>query len=224
VRILIVEDESKTASYLMKGLREAGYTVDHASDSETGLHLATNSPFDLIIFDVMLPGANGIESVRKLRALGVETPTIFLTARDSVDDRVDGLDAGGDDYLVKPFSFAELLARVRTQLRRGPGSSTELFRAGDLVVDPIRHTVTRAGVVISLTQQEFALLLLLVRRKGEPLTRTVIAERVWDMNFESDSNVIDVAIRRLRRKIDDPFDPPLIHSVRGVGYVLRDPS
>lgn len=221
---MIVEDETKTASYLMKGLREAGYTVDHASDSITGLHLATTSPFDLIIFDVMLPGGSGIESVRTLRSRGIDTPTIFLTARDSIDDRVDGLDAGGDDYLVKPFSFAELLARVRTQLRRGPAPLTELFRAGDLVVDPARHTVTRAGVVISLTQKEFALLLLLVRRKGEVLTRTVIAERVWDMNFEGDSNVIDVAIRRLRSKVDDPFDQPLIHSVRGVGYVIRDPS
>jgi two-component system copper resistance phosphate regulon response regulator CusR len=219
-----VEDEAKTASYLRKGLREAGYTVEHAPDSETGLHLATSSPFDVIVCDVMLPGVSGIECVKRLRSQGVDTPVIFLTARDSVDDRVNGLDAGGDDYLVKPFSFAELLARVRAQLRRGPAPMSDVFSAGDLIVDPVRHTVARGGTPISLTQKEFALLLLLVRRKGEVLTRTVIAEQVWDMNFDSDTNVVDVAIRRLRSKVDDPFDQPLIQTVRGVGYVLRDPS
>jgi two-component system copper resistance phosphate regulon response regulator CusR len=224
VRILIVEDEAKTASYLRKGLREAGYAVEHASDSETGLHLATSSAFDVIVCDVMLPGASGIECVRHLRSRGIDTPVIFLTAKDAIDDRVDGLDAGGDDYLVKPFSFSELLARIRTQLRRGPTPMADVFRASDLTVDPVRHTVVRGGSTISLTQKEFALLLLLVRRKGEVLTRTVIAEQVWDMNFDSDTNVIDVAIRRLRGKVDDPFGEPLIHTVRGVGYVLRDPD
>jgi len=214
----------KTAAYLRKGLREAGYTVEHAGDSETGMHLATTSVFDVIVCDVMLSGASGVECVRHLRSQGVDTPVIFLTAKDAVEDRVEGLDAGGDDYLVKPFSFSELLARIRTQLRRGPAPMTDVFRAGDLVVDPVRHSVVRSAQAISLTQKEFALLLLLIRRKGEVLTRTVIAEQVWDMNFDSDTNVVDVAIRRLRGKVDDPFDPPLIHTVRGVGYVLRDPS
>jgi two-component system copper resistance phosphate regulon response regulator CusR len=224
MRLLIVEDEPKTASYLRQGLREAGYTVEHATDADTGLFLATASAFDVIICDVMLPGANGVECVRNLRAQGVETPVIFLTAKDAVEDRVQGLDAGGDDYLVKPFSFSELLARIRTQLRHGPAPIADRLRAGDLAIDPLRHIVVRSGVSIPLTQKEFALLLLLVRRKGEVLTRTVIAEQVWDMNFESDTNVIDVAIRRLRAKVDDPFAVPLIHTVRGVGYVLRDPS
>lgn len=224
VRILIVEDEAKTASYLRKGLREAGYAVEHATDAETGSHLATTSQFDVILCDVMLPGANGVACVRQLRAQGIETPVIFITAKDAIEDRVEGLDAGGDDYLVKPFSFTELLARIRSQLRRGPVPMADLFQAGDLKVDPVRHTVVRAGTSISLTQKEFALLLLLVRRKGEVLTRTVIAEQVWDMNFDSDTNVVDVAIRRLRSKVDEPFEEPLIHTVRGVGYVLRDPA
>lgn len=224
VRILVVEDEPKTASYLRKGLREAGYTVETTSDSASAHHLATTTPFDVIVCDVMLPGASGIECVKGLRASGIETPVIFLTAKDAVEDRISGLDAGADDYLVKPFSFSELLARIRTQLRRGAIPMTDVFRAGDLTVDPVRHTVTRREATIMLTPKEFSLLLLLIRRKGEVLTRTVIAEQVWDMNFDSDTNVVDVAIRRLRSKIDDPFDLPLIHTVRGVGYVLRDPA
>jgi len=224
VRILVIEDEAKTAAYLRKGLREAGYTVEHAADGAEGHHLASTSPFDVILCDVMLPGLDGVECVRRLRAEGVPTPVIFLTAKDTVEDRVTGLDAGGDDYLVKPFSFTELLARIRTQLRRGPSPVPDLFRAGDLTVDPVRHTVVRGKTAISLTQKEFSLLLLLIRRKGEVLSRTVIAEQVWDMNFDSDTNVVDVAIRRLRSKIDDPFDQPLVHTVRGVGYVLRDPQ
>jgi len=224
MRILIVEDEAKTAAYLRKGLREAGHVVEHAADAETGMHLATSTDFDMIVCDVMLPGFTGIECVRRLRAQGNSTPVIFLTAKDSIDDRVEGLDAGGDDYLVKPFSFAELLARLRAHGRRGPIPLTDTLQAGDLTINPGRHTVVRAGQPISLTQKEFALLLLLIRRKGEVLTRTVIAEQVWDMNFDSDTNVVDVAIRRLRRKVDEPFDTPLIHTVRGLGYVVRDPS
>jgi len=224
VRILVVEDEAKTAAYLKKGLKEAGYVVEVAPDGDSGLHLAATSSFDVIVCDVMLPGIDGIECVRRLRAEGNSTPVIFLTAKDAIDDRVVGLDAGADDYLVKPFSFTELLARVRTQLRRGPASVPGVLTAGDLTIDPARHTIVRAGKSISLTQKEFSLLLLLVRRKGEVLTRTVIAEQVWDMNFDSDTNVVDVAIRRLRSKVDDPFDTILIHTVRGVGYVVRDPQ
>lgn len=224
VRILVVEDEPKTASYLRKGLREAGYIVETTADSISAHHLATSSSFDVILCDVMLPGASGIECVKGLRAAGVETPVIFLTAKDAVEDRISGLDAGADDYLVKPFSFSELLARIRTQLRRGATPMSDVYRVGDLTVDPVRHVAIRGETTIQLTPKEFSLLLLLVRRKGEVLTRTVIAEQVWDMNFDSDTNVVDVAIRRLRAKIDDPFDNPLIHTVRGVGYALRDPS
>jgi two-component system copper resistance phosphate regulon response regulator CusR len=222
VRILLIEDESKTAAYLTKGLREAGFVVEVAADGETGLDLATVSDFDLIVCDVMLPRLDGWSVVRGIRAAGKEVPIIFLTARDGVEDRVKGLDLGGDDYLVKPFAFSELLARIRSHLRRGQSRQGESFRLGDLVIDPIRRKTLRGTTEIGLTPKEFSLLWLLVRRQGEVLTRTIIAEQVWDMHFDSDTNVVDVAIRRLRQKVDDPFPLKLIHTVRGVGYVARE--
>ena len=222
MRILIIEDELKTAAYLAKGLKESGFVVDVAQDGETGLELALVTDFDLVLCDVMLPRRDGWSTVRALRDAGKQMPVIFLTARDAVEDRVRGLDLGADDYLVKPFAFSELLARIRSLLRRGHGRQPESYRLGDLTVDPIRHRTVRAGVDIPLTPKEFALLALLVRRQGEVLTRTLIAEQVWDMHFDSDTNVVDVAIRRLRQKIDDPFPQKLIHTVRGVGYVARE--
>ncbi len=221
MRILIIEDEAKTASYLAKGMREASYVVDVASDGEEGLYLAEMNPYDLIVCDVMLPRRDGWDVVASLRRSGKSIPIILLTARDAVEDRVKGLELGADDYLIKPFAFSELLARVRSLLRRGGIRQEEVLVSGDLVVDPVRHKVTRHGKEILLTAKEFSLLALLMRRKGEVLTRTVIAERVWDMNFNSDTNVVDVAIRRLRQKIDDPFETKVIETVRGMGYVIR---
>jgi two-component system copper resistance phosphate regulon response regulator CusR len=219
MRILIVEDEAKTATYVKKGLSEHGYAVDIASDGIDGLHLATVTDYDLILLDVMLPGIDGwkvIEGVRRHR----QTPVLFLTARDEVDDRVKGLKLGADDYLVKPFAFSELLARVQNILRRGPVQRDTVMRVADLEVDPLRHRVTRAGQRIDLTAKEYALLEYFVRHTGELCSRTLIAENVWDMNFDSDTNVVDVAVRRLRAKLDDPYDAKLIHTVRGVGYVF----
>src|SRR6266705_2798031 len=221
MRILVVEDEKKTAAFLAKGLREAGFAVDVAVDGEAGLAQARARKFDLLIVDIMLPHKDGWEVVAELRRDRVRTPILFLTARDSVRDRVKGLELGADDYLVKPFAFAELLARVRTILRRGPARQADVARVADLEIDPVRHRATRAGQRLDLTPKEFALLSLLARRQGEVLTRTLIAEQVWDMNFDSDSNVVYVHVRRLRMKVDDPFESKLIHTVRGVGYVLE---
>ena len=225
MKLLIVEDEEKTGNYLKQGLTEAGFTVELARNGLDGLHLAATGDHDLLLFDVMLPDINGWRILQSLREAGKRTPVLFLTARDSVEDRVKGLELGADDYLVKPFAFSELLARVRTLLRRGqvPVASDRLQLA-DLVLDLPRRRATRAGQRLNLTQKEFSLLELLIRRQGEVLPRSLIASQVWDMNFDSDSNAIDVAIRRLRAKIDDAFEPKLIQTVRGMGYLLELPD
>ncbi|CAE6720674.1 Transcriptional activator protein CzcR [Paraburkholderia domus] len=220
MRILVIEDELKTAAYLKKGLEESGYAVDVANDGPQGLILAQEEEYDVIVLDVMLPGMDGWTIVKTLRSTRT-TPVLFLTARDDVDDRVRGLELGADDYLVKPFAFVELLARVRTLARRGPPRESELIKVGDLEMDVNRRRVKRGGTRIDLTPREFSLLQLLARRQGEVLSRTQIASYVWDMNFDSDTNVVEVAIRRLRTKIDDNFPVKLIHTVRGVGYVLE---
>jgi two-component system copper resistance phosphate regulon response regulator CusR len=222
MKVLIIEDEPKTASYLKKGLSESGFVVDVASDGEQGLHQALDNAYDVIVSDVMLPRIDGWTILSRLRERGVATPVLLLTARDAVPDRVRGLESGADDYLVKPFAFSELLARIRTLLRRGGSRPLETYRAADIEVDVVRHRAVRGGQELNLSPKEFALLSLLVRRAGEVLSRTIIAEQVWDMNFDSDTNVVDVAIRRLRQKVDDPFDQKLIHTVRGAGYVLKE--
>ncbi|MFD1561289.1 heavy metal response regulator transcription factor IrlR [Paraburkholderia silviterrae] len=220
MRILIVEDEPKTGKYLQKGLSEAGYVVDWVEDGVSGLHQASTEDYDLIVLDVMLPGRDGwsvIEALRRERT----TPVLFLTARDDVGDRVKGLELGADDYMAKPFDFVELLARVRSILRRGQPREATTLSVADLHLDLTRRKATRQGKTILLTSKEFSLLWLLMRRVGEILPRATIASQVWDMNFSSDTNVVDAAIRRLRLKIDDPYELKLIHTVRGMGYVLE---
>lgn len=225
MKILIVEDEPKTGTYLQQGLSEAGFVVDLARSGPDGLHLGLSEDYDLAILDVMLPGLDGWQVLTAWRAAGRGLPVLFLTARDAVEERVRGLELGADDYLVKPFAFAELLARVRTLLRRGRApAAPEVLRAGDLELDPLRRRATRAGRRIELTAKEYALLELFLRRRGEVLPRALIASLVWDMNFDSDTNVIDVAVRRLRAKIDEGFEPKLIRTVRGMGYVLEAPE
>ncbi|ARQ90157.1 MULTISPECIES: heavy metal response regulator transcription factor [Stenotrophomonas] len=225
MKLLIVEDEPKTGNYLRQGLIEAGYVVDLACNGVDGLHLAGSGEYQLVILDVMLPGLDGWNVLSQLREAGWQVPVLFLTARSSIADRVQGLELGADDYLAKPFAFAELLARVRTLLRRGQAvPQAERIVIADLVVDTLRRRVERGGQRISLSQKEYTLLELLARRRGEVLPRSLIASQVWDMNFDSDTNVIDVAIRRLRAKIDDDFDAKLIVTVRGMGYVLEAPD
>jgi two-component system copper resistance phosphate regulon response regulator CusR len=222
MKLLLVEDDHKTAAVLKKGLTENGFVMDTASSGDDGFHLARNGGYDLVILDVLLPGRDGWSVLRELRLGGLQTPVLLLTARDSVADRVRGLELGADDYLIKPFAFTELLARVRTVLRRGPVRTPEVVLVADLEIDPVRHKVTRDGRALDLTPKEFALLSLLARRCGEVLTRTLITEQVWDVNFDPDANVIDVHVRRLRAKVDDPYQKKLIHTIRGVGYVLED--
>lgn len=222
MKILIVEDEGKTAGYLRKGLVENGFVVDVAEDGETGLHLAQDGLYDLVVLDIMLPRRDGWSLLAELRRSGKETPVLILTARDAVQDRVKGLELGADDYLVKPFAFSELLARVRSILRRGPGRHQEKLTVSDLEIDLVRHRAMRAGRRLDLTPKEFLLLSLLARHAGDVLSRTLIAEQVWDMNFDGGTNVVDVHVGRLRSKVDEPFGHPLIHTVRGVGYVLED--
>ena len=225
MKILIVEDEPKAGDYLKQGLREAGYVVDLVTNGVDGLHHGLEGEHDLLILDVMLPGMDGWQVLSSLRSQGRGMPVLFLTARDQVEDRVKGLELGADDYLVKPFSFAELLARVRTIMRRGrSGLEATTLQVADLELDLLRRRVTRAGKRIDLTAKEFGLLELLMRRHGEVLPRSLIASQVWDVNFDSDTNVIEVAMRRLRGKVDDPFEPRLIQTVRGMGYVLEEPE
>lgn len=222
MRLLIVEDEVKTGDYLRQGLQEAGYSTDLVRNGPDGLHLALTGDYDLIVLDVMLPGMDGWQILRTLRQTGKLMPVLFLTARDQVEDRVKGLELGADDYLVKPFAFSELLARLRTLLRRGrSGAEPTALKVADIELDLLRRRVTRAGKRIDLTAKEFALLELLLRRQGEVLPRSLIASQVWDMNFDSDTNVVEVAIRRLRSKIDDPFETKLLNTIRGMGYVLE---
>jgi two-component system copper resistance phosphate regulon response regulator CusR len=224
MRILIIEDEPKTGNYLKQGLSEASFVVDLARDGLDGMHMALSEAYDLVILDVMLPTLDGWQVLQSIRRAGREMPVLMLTAKDGVDDRVKGLELGADDYLIKPFAFSELLARVRTLLRRGKSKEPDRLQEADLDLDLLRRRVTRAGKKIDLTAKEFSLLELLLRRKGEVLPRSLIASQVWDMNFDSDTNVIEVAVRRLRAKVDDDFEPKLIHTVRGMGYVLEVPE
>ena len=219
--ILIVEDERKTAAYLKKGLTENYFHADVAHSGEDGYRLAMVCEYDLIILDVMLPDRDGWSVIKELREKGKYTPVIFLTARDGIHDRVKGLELGADDYLVKPFAFSELLARIRSILRRGTVFKRDILHIEDLEIDFLRHKITRGGKAIDHTAKEFSLLALLALRRGEVLSRSLIAEQVWDLNFDSNTNVIDVAIRRLRNKMDFPFERKLIHTVRGAGYVLE---
>jgi two-component system copper resistance phosphate regulon response regulator CusR len=221
MRILVVEDEKKTAAFLAKGLREAGFKVDVANDGETGLSLTRGNRYDLLIIDVMLPKKDGWAIVAEVRSEGVQTPILFLTARDSVRDKVKGLELGADDYLVKPFAFSELMARVRSLLRRSPARKEEQLRIEDLEIDTRRHRAIRGGVPLNLTMKEFLLLSHLARFAGEVVSRSEIVEQVWDINFQTSTNIVDVMVRRLRAKVDDPFNTKLVHTIRGVGYVLK---
>ncbi len=221
MKILVVEDEPRAAQYLRQGLSESGYAVEVAHNGTDGLHLAVTGDHDLLILDVMLPGIDGFAVLSALRA-SKQTPVLMLTARGKTDDKLRGFELGADDYLVKPFQFPELLARVRALLKRGQAPLAEpTLRVGDLEIDAVRHRATRDGQRINLSAKEFALLSLLTQRRGEVLSRTQIASLVWDIHFDSDSNVVEVAMRRLRAKVDDPFTDKLIHTVRGVGYVLE---
>lgn len=217
----MIEDEPKAADYLRKGLTENGYVVEVAHNGTDGLHAAANGDHDLVVLDIMLPGIDGFAVLSALRTFRA-VPVLMLTARGNTDDKVRGFDLGADDYLVKPFQFPELLARVKVLLKRGqPAAGEQVLRTADLEIDPVRHRATRAGQRIDLSAKEFALLTLLAQRTGDVLSRTQIASLVWDIHFDSDTNVVEVAIRRLRAKIDDPFEEKLIHTVRGVGYVLE---
>lgn len=220
MRVLIIEDEKKTASFIRKGLQEAGYVVEAAESANAGLTLSANSEFDLIVLDVMLPDGNGMDVARQLRNEGFKGFILMLTALDSTRDKVRGLDSGADDYLSKPFEFDELLARIRALLRRKEGGRTRL-NFEDLQMDLVQRRVQRAGQDIALTQKEFALLEYFLRNAGRPLTRTEIGENVWDVHFDNESNVIDVYIRHLRVKIDEPFPTRMLHTLTGYGYVLK---
>jgi len=222
--LLVIEDEPKTGDYLLRGLTESGFAVRLARNGRDGLFIAREDEIELVVLDVMLPRMDGWQVLAALRAdpATEQIPVLFLTARDDVQDRVRGLELGADDYLVKPFAFVELVARIRTLLRRGPVREDERIVIGDMEIDVPRRRVRRAGTTIALTAQEFALLHLLAKRRGQVLSRALIASQVWDMNFDSDTNVIDAAVRRLRRKIDDPFERKLIHTRRGMGYVCDE--
>ncbi|MBD8705890.1 heavy metal response regulator transcription factor [Pseudomonas sp. NPDC078416] len=220
MRVLIIEDEEKTADYLHRGLTEQGYTTDVAREGIEGLHMALESEYAVIILDVMLPGLDGYGVLRALRARK-QTPVIMLTARENVDDRIRGLREGADDYLGKPFSFLELVARLQALTRRSGGHEPVQISVADLWIDLISRKATRAGVRLDLTAKEFSLLSVLARRQGEILSKTSIAEMVWDVNFDSDANVVEVAIKRLRAKLDGPFEQKLLHTIRGMGYVLE---
>jgi len=222
MKILVIEDDPKTGDYLKKGLRESGYSVDLARTGTDGLQMALGGAYDLVVLDVSLPGIDGWQIMPALREKG-DMRVLFLTARDQLSDRIRGLELGADDYLVKPFSFTELVLRIRTLLRRGPAREADVYEVAGLRLDVLRRKVTREGAEIALTNKEFLLLHLLVKRQGEALPRTLIASEVWNMNFDSDTNVVDVAVKRLRAKVDKPFAKPLIHTVRNVGYAFGDP-
>ena len=224
MKILVIEDEPKMGDYLQKGLMEAGFAVDLARNGHEGVRLGVSNSHDLVVLDVMLPGMDGWAVLAALRAAGKEMPVMFLSARDRVTDRVKGLELGADDYLVKPFSFSELLARVRILLRRGKLSEPDILAIADLSLDIAKRCATRNGRRIDLTAKEFALLALLMRKRGEVLPRSLIAAQIWDMHFDSDTNIIDVAIRRLRAKIDDGCEHKLIRTVRGMGYMIDEPE
>ncbi len=222
MKILVIEDDPKTGDYLKKGLREGGYGVDLARTGTEGLRMALGEAYDLVVLDVSLPGIDGWQIMPALREKG-DVRVLFLTARDQLSDRIRGLELGADDYLVKPFSFTELVLRIRTLLRRGPAREADVYDIAGLHLDVLRRRVTREGAEIALTNKEFLLLHLLVKRQGEALSRTLIASEVWNMNFDSDTNVVDVAIKRLRAKVDKPFATPLVHTVRNVGYAFGEP-
>jgi heavy metal response regulator len=222
MRILIVEDDEKVASFIKKGLEEEQHAVDVSHDGEDGAHWARENPYDLIILDVMLPKKDGLQVCREVRGAGVHTPVLMLTARDRLEDKVTGLDAGADDYLTKPFSFEELLARVRALLRRSQDYRGKSLRVGDLVLDPSSRKVARDGKEITLTGKEYALLEYFMRNAGRVLTETQIIEHVWDMNYESMANTVNVYIHHLRSKIDRGFDAKLLHTIRGMGFVMKE--
>ena len=222
MKVLLVEDELKLGEYVKKGLSEAGFIVDHQLTGLDGYHAMMTEEFSVILMDVMLPDVSGFELVRNYRAAGKHTPVLFLTAKDDLDDKIKGIEIGGDDYLTKPFAFAELIVRIKSLLRRANQAdyNSTLMQIADLKMDIAKRTVHRGDTPIKLTAKEFSLLQFLLERRGEVLPRSIIASQVWDMNFDNDTNVIDVAIRRLRIKIDDEFDTKLIHTVRGMGYRL----
>ena len=222
MRVLVVEDEKKVAGFIKKGLEEELYAADIASDGEEGLSLAENENYDLIILDIMLPKIEGLEVLSRLRKNKITTPILLLTAKDSVEDKVDGLNRGADDYLTKPFAFSELLARTRVLLRRGQNETKTVLQVEDLVLDLVKHKVSRKGEEIELTGKEYSLLEYFMRSPGKVLTRTMIAEHVWDYNFDTFTNVIDVYVNHLRKKIDKNYSKKLIHTLRGVGYVMRE--
>jgi two-component system, OmpR family, response regulator len=224
VKILLVEDDRQTADYIAKGLREHGHVVDHAANGRDGLFLAAGERYDVMVVDRMLPGMDGLSLIKTVRATGVKTPVLFLTTMGGVEDRVAGFEAGGDDYLVKPFAFAELLARVGALARRPPIVATTSLRVGDLEVDLLTRTVSRAGQRLDLHAQEFKILEYLMRHAGQIVTRTMLLEKVWDFHFDPKTNIVETHISRLRSKIDKGFDKPLVHTVRGAGYVIRAPD
>ncbi len=225
MNILIVEDDRQTASFIQKGLMESGYVVDHAADGEDGLHFALNGAYDALIVDRMLPKRDGLSIIKQLRLQGMQTPVLILSALGEVDSRVEGLRAGGDDYLVKPYAFSELLARLQALLRRTqPVQEQTILKVRDLEMDLLKRRVTRNGMVINLQPREFNLLEYLMRHAGQVVTRTMLLEKVWDYHFDPQTNVIDVHVSRLRSKIDKDFDTPLLHTIRGAGYLLHDPQ
>jgi two-component system copper resistance phosphate regulon response regulator CusR len=222
MKVLIIEDEPKTLAFLKRGFTEEGFVADVASDGVDGLHLATTGGYDLVVLDVMMPKRDGWAVLQEIRNRNQSQAVIMLTALDSVACRVKGLELGADDYLIKPFAFSELNARARSVLRRGQARVSEILQFADLRLDLLRHKVSRAGSELDLAPQEYRLLEYFLRHPGEVLTRTRIAEQVWDINFDGDSNVVDAAVRRVRRKVDDPYDLKLVHTIRGVGYVLEE--
>jgi heavy metal response regulator len=222
MKILLVEDEKKVASFIKRGLEEEHFTVDVAYDGESGEFMALTSEYDLIILDILLPKKNGFEVLKSLRANGIQTPILILTAKGSIDDKVEGLNSGADDYLTKPFAFAELIARIRSLLRRTSSEKSNIIKVADLELDTVKHIAKRGEKIIELTAREYSLLEYFMRNKGRVLTRTMIAEYIWDYHFDTGSNIIDVYVRRLRKKIDEGFPKKLIHTIRGVGYIIKE--